>query len=137
MSLKYSSFLNTYVNWTDEEIAVGKKFLKWEEITVNWEDLTLLWEDISILLEVAGVIRGGGSGATYKEYVKNNPWDQSKKQLEKELGEEKTKKFIKLICRVNGIDYEEVAEPNNKIKITTEHIEKVFNEAVKVGIKID
>lgn len=137
MTLKYSSFLNTFVEWSDEEISAGKKFLKWEEINVKWEDLTLLWEDISILLEVAQVFRKGGSGASYKEYVKNNPWDQSKKQLEKELGEEKTKKFIKLICRVNGIDYEKVVEPNNKIKITTDHIEKVFTEAIKVGIKID
>ncbi len=137
MTLKYSSFLNTFVEWSDEEISVGKKFLKWEEINVKWEDLILLWEDISILLEVSEALRKGGSGASYKEYVKNNPWDQSKKQLEKELGEEKTKKFIKLVCRVNGIDYEEVVEPNNKIKITTDHIEKVFNEAIKVGIKID
>ena len=137
MPLKYSSFLNSEVDWSNEEISVGKKYLKWEEINVNWEDLDLLWDEIFILLEVVEAIRKGGSGASYKEYVKNNPWDVTKKQIEEELGEEKTTKFVKLVCRVNGIDYEETIKPNNKIKITTQHLEKVFNEAIKVGIKID
>jgi hypothetical protein len=138
MSLQYSSFLNNYVDWTDEEIAVGKKYLKWEELTVNWEDLNLIWEDISILLEVVETLRKrGGSGGSYKEYMEKNPWDVTKRELKKELGEEKIKKFIKLVCRVNNLEFEEERELKTNIDITVDHLEKVINEATKIGIKID
>jgi hypothetical protein len=90
----------------------------------------MLWEEVAIIKEVGELIRrGGGAGA----YVKGNPWEKTREQL----GEEKTKKFIRIVCNVNGLDYEDVIDPNPKIKVTATHIEKVFTEAVKVGVKID
>ena len=91
MSLKYSKLLNSEVDWSDEEIAAGKKYLKWEELNIKWEDIDLTWDEIFILLEVENIIRGGG-GYGSKEYIDGNPW----KQLKQEIGEEKTKKVIKL-----------------------------------------
>jgi len=108
-----------------------KRYLKWEEINFKWEDLDMLWEDISILEEVGRLIRGGGGG--YSEYVKGNPWEKTKQAL----GEEKTQKFIKIFCRVNGLDYEKVSEPNSGIRVTVEQVEKVFNESSKIGVKIN
>lgn len=137
MPLKYSSFSGSEINWTDEEISVGKKYLKWEELTVKWEDVDLLWDEVFILLEVIQTIRKGGSGSSMKDYMEKNPWDKTKNKIEKELGEEKTKKFIKLICKVNGLDYEKTIEPNSEIKINTTHLERTLNQAVKVGIKVD
>jgi hypothetical protein len=52
MSLKYSELLDSYVNWSNEEILVGKKYLKWEELTIKWDDLDLTWDEVFILLEV-------------------------------------------------------------------------------------
>lgn len=69
--------------------------------------------------------------------MEKNPWDVTKRELKKELGEEKTKRFIKLLCRVNNIEFEEKREIKTKIEITIDHLEKVFNEAKKIGIKID
>ena len=140
MPLKYSSFLNDYVNWTDEEIQAGKKYLKWEEVTVKWENVDLLWEEVFILLEVVQALKkrgSGGSGNTMKEYIQNNPWDRTKEILEDELGKEKTKKFIKLICKVNGLDFEKTVEPNRQIKLTANHVTTTLNEGIKVGIKMD
>jgi hypothetical protein len=103
------------------------KFLyyKWEEVNFTWT--------ISISMGVSrrylNVIRKvGGSSA----YVKGNPWDVTKR----ELGEEKTKRIIKLFCKVNNLDYQEVLEKRDDIKITVEQVEKVINEAIKVGVKI-
>ena len=134
MSLKYSKLLNNYVDWSDEEIAAGKKWLKWEELTINWEDIHLAWDEIFILLEVEGVInRGGGYG--YKEYVDGNPW----KQLRKDIGEEKTKKVIKLFCRVNGVEYQEYGYINEDIKVTAYDFELFVKETISktITVKVD
>ncbi len=55
--------MNSDLNWTDDEISVGKKWLKWEEMTINWENIDLTWDEVFILLEVENIIRrGGGNG---------------------------------------------------------------------------
>ncbi len=101
------------------------EYLKWEDINFTWDNLDMNWE--SILIEVADIIRrGGGADA----YVNGNPWEKTRK----ELGEEKTNKFIKIFCKVNDLEYEKVIEPNSNIKVSVSQIEKVFNE-VKINIK--
>jgi hypothetical protein len=107
-----------------------KVFLEWENVNFTWDNLDMLWEDVAILIEVGEVIKGGGG---LHSYVEGNPWAVTKRQL----GEEKTKKFIKLVCKYNDLDFEEVIEPNSKVRVTVQQIEKVFNEAVKIGVKID
>ena len=109
---------------------ITKVYLEWENTDFTWDQLDMLWEEVAIIKEVGELIRrGGGAGA----YVRGNPWEKTREQL----GEEKTKKFIRIVCNVNGLDYEDVIDPNPKIKVTATHIEKVFTEAVKVGVKID
>jgi hypothetical protein len=134
MSLKYSKLLNSEVDWSDEEIFVGKKYLKWEELTIKWEDIHLNWDELFILLEVENIIKGGG-GYGYKEYVDNNPWSQ----LKKEIGEEKTSKVIKLYCRVNGVDYEQYAIINENIKVSAYDFEIFVRETIdkKISVKIN
>lgn len=131
MSLKYSKLLNNYVDWSDEEITAGEKYLKWEELTIKWEDLHLKWDEIFILLEVENVIkRGGGYG--YKEYVDGNPW----KQLKEDIGEEKTTKVIKLFCRVNGVEYNDHAVINENIKVTAYDFELFVKETISKNIVV-
>lgn len=133
MALRYSSFLDSFVDWTNDEIQAGKKFLKWEELTINWEKVDLLWEEVFILLEVERVIKGGG-GFGYKDYVDNNPW----KQLDKDIGKEKTKKVIKLFCRVNDIEFDETRDidDENQIKVTVNEFERFVQEAISVKIGV-
>jgi len=133
MSLKYSKLLNSELDWSDDEISAGKKYLKWEELTINWEDLDLHWDEVFILLEVENVIRRGG-GYGYKEYVDGNPWSQ----LKQDIGEEKTKKIIKLYCRINGVDYQEHAVVNESIKVAAYDFELFVKETIekKISVKI-
>jgi len=109
---------------------ITKVYLEWENTDFTWDQLDMLWEDVAIIKEVGELIRRGGGSS---DYVRGNPWDKTRR----ELGEEKTKKFIKIVCRVNGLEYEDVIDPNPKIKVTANHIDRVFNESIKVGIKID
>jgi hypothetical protein len=107
-----------------------KVYLEWENVDFTWDNLDMLWEEVAIIQEVGEVIRrAGGSTA----YVKDNPWDVTRQQV----GEEKTKKFIRIVCKINGLEYEDVIDPNPKIKVTANHIDKVLNEAVKIGVKIN
>jgi hypothetical protein len=105
---------------------VQKVYINWEDLNLNWEDINMTWEEIAILTEIQN--RGGSS-----QYYNGNPWKVAKEQL----GEEKAVKFIKLICRINNLEYEKVFDiKTEETKITIGHIEKVFNEGMKIGIKI-
>lgn len=109
-----------------------KRYLLWEEVNITWEQVDMLWEDVSIIIDAFK--KGGSSyGSGLADYIKNNPWDVSKKKL----GEERAKKFIKIVCNINGLDYEEVMEIKDKPKINIKHIEKVYQESLKIGIKLD
>lgn len=133
MQTKHSNLLNNDLNWTDEEIAARKKWLKWEEMTINWEKIELTWDEIFILLEVENIIRGGGSsGNGLKEYIDGNPW----KQVNEKLGTEKTKSLIKVYCKVNGIDYEASRSPMEDIKVTINEFERFVKEAISVKVNI-
>ena len=125
MPIKHSRLLNSYLDWTYSEIEAGKRYIKWEEMTINWEGVNLTWEEVFILLEVTG-----SGGYVSKEYVDGNPWMQTKK----DIGEEKTKTLIKLYCRVKGIDYEETRSPIDDIKVSVNEFERFVKEAVSVKI---
>lgn len=130
MPIKYSPLLNSDLNWTDDEIAAGKKWLKWEEMTINWENVNLTWDEIFILLEVDQLFRKGGGGYAYKDYVDGNPWQQ----VRKDIGDEKTKKLIKVFCRVKGIEYEESRTPMEDIKVSVNEFERFIKEAISVKV---
>lgn len=123
MPIRYSTYVRSNLDWTYTEIEQKKKYLKWEEVSINWEEVNLTWDEVFVILEI-----GGGAG--YKGYVDDNPWQQVKK----DFGEEKAKKIIKVYCRVKGIDYEQVKEPIEDIKITINEFERFVKEAINVKI---
>lgn len=131
MPLVYSPLLGNELNWTDLEYSIGKKWLKWEEMTINWSDVNLTWDEIFLLLEVESVIRGGG-GYGMKEYIEGNPW----KQINKEIGTEKTKKIIKVYCKVNGLEYEDSKTPIDDIKLSVNEFERFIKEAISIKVNI-
>jgi hypothetical protein len=108
-----------------------KYYLDLQEVNTNWEELGINWEDVYILIE-AKQRAGGGGGAPLRDYIQGNPW----KNFRKDLGEEKAEKFIKLFCKINGMDYEEVIKPKSKIKVKVEHFERVFDNVPNIKIRI-
>lgn len=131
MPIKHSTLLNSDLNWTDDEISVGKKWLKWEEVTINWEKIDLTWDEVFILLEVENIIRGG-SGYGMKDYIDGNPW----RKINEKIGVEKTNKLIKVYCRVNGVDYEESRYNMDDIKVSINEFERFIKETVSVKVNI-
>ncbi len=102
--------------------------MNWEDVTDNWESTgDNIWNDIYILSEAKSSIKGSIS-----DYIKGNPWDRFKK----DIGEEKTDRLIKIVCRINNLEYSEVIKPNTSIKIEVKHIERAFSSIPKVKIRI-
>jgi len=108
----------------------NKVYLEWENVDQNWENVFQVWEEVILIQEVAKAI--GGSPGGISDYVRNNPWSKMTEQL----GEEKTKKFIKIFARVNGSEYETVLESKSDLKVTVNQFQKVFDEVEKIGVKI-
>jgi hypothetical protein len=106
-------------------------YLDWQEVNTNWEDLDLDWEDVYIIIE-AKRVAGGGGGSELKEYIKGNPWNKFKR----DLGEEKAEKFIKLFCKINGLNYEELVRPKSKIKVKVQHFNRVFENVPNIKIRM-
>jgi len=132
MPIIHSNLLNSDLNWSEQELSIGKKYLKWEEINLTWDNLHMTWDEIFILIDVVNRFKGGGGGYSYKEYVDGNPW----KQVRENFSEEDTNKVIKIYCRVNGIDYEQVKEPINEIKVSVNEFERFINEAIDIKVKL-
>ena len=109
-------------------MAKTQIYLKWEEVNFLWENVDMVWE--SVLVEVDQAVRRGGGG--YSAYVEGNPWAK----LKKDIGEEKTKKVIKLYCKINGIDYEEIAEKNENLKVTASQFETFVKEGISIKVDI-
>lgn len=124
------------LSWSDAEYSAGKKYLRWEEMVLDWEQVDLTWEEVFILLEVFRKIKGGGGMGSpyradgYQKYIEGNPW----MRVKKDIGEEATKKLIKVYCRVKGIDYEESRSPIEDIKVTINDLERFVSEAVSVKV---
>lgn len=128
----FSSLLNTLIEWTDEEISNGKKFLDWNEITIHWENINLHWEDIFILLE-----RKGGGGASpqrrevnLKEYIDGNPW----RKLRENESDEKIEKVIKVLCKINNIEYTSILENKENIRVI---VNDFVRKSQEIKIKIN
>ena len=99
---------------------------KWNTANFAWNDGTpfpnqtkspFTWDDVALLEEVVDVIRGGGS---YQEVFKDK---------------EKKKKFIKLICQVQGVEYIETKEVHD-YQIRIQDVEMVIKEVLGIDIKV-
>jgi len=101
-------------NWDAVNPTDGKIYPPNEIVTG-----TNLWDDCALIIELIEVVKGGGSPEIYFQKEK-----------------EKKKKFIKLLCKVEGVEYKETKEVlNRQIRITD--VKLVAKELLGIDIKID
>jgi len=88
---------------------------KWNTANFAWNNNPYTWDDVALVQEV---VQAGGA---YQEVFKD---------------EKKKKKFIKLICKVEGIEYKETKEiKKRQIRITD--VALVAKEVLGVDIKVE
>lgn len=118
-----------------------KVFINWKDLNFKWSEIKrgsefMIWSDIALIEEVEQIFRKGGTPFydkdAYQKWVENNPW----KKISKQLGEEKTEKFIKIFCSVNGLDYERMRRKRNEIKVNVNQFDRVF-DSVKINVKVN
>ena len=115
--------------------------IKWEDADFKWniappsEDyktgftassFPFTWDDIALVGEVVEEVQASGGGATDIAYNVN--------QLELE----KKKRFIKLVCKVKGIEtYSGQKTIRDDINITADDIELVVKEVLGIDLKVE
>jgi len=88
---------------------------KWNTANFAWNNNPYTWDDVALVQEV---VQAGGA---YQEVFKD---------------EKKKKKFIKLICKVEGVEYKETKEiKKRQIRITD--VALVAKEVLGVDIKVE
>jgi len=93
--------------------------IKWEDANFTWDQNTFTWDDVFLIQGIADVFAGGEDPTAY---LNKNP--------------EKKKKFIKILCKVQGTTYEEKKEYKD-IKIKTKEIELVIKEVLGINVNIN
>lgn len=94
----------------------------WNNANFAWNNNPYTWEDCALVEELAGALGGHGTAGVHKE-------------VQKVLKDkEKKKRFIKLLCKVKGVEHEEQKEIKN-FKIVISDVELVVNEVMS-SVKI-
>ncbi len=89
----------------------------WNNANFAWNNNPYTWDDCALVEEL--VAAGGHGAAAVHKVLKDK---------------EKKKRFIKLLCKVKGVEYEEQKEINN-YKIVISDVELVVNEVMS-SVKI-
>jgi len=100
---------------------------QWGNANFSWESNPFpnqsknpfTWDDCALITEVIGAL---GGGYTPDDYFNKHP--------------EKKKKFIKLLCKVEGKEYKETKEVLNR-KIRISDVSLVAKEVLGINIKVE
>ena len=96
--------------------------ITWENANINWDSNPHTWDDVKFLEEIA---TGVASGEEILSVVE---------KLEKE----KKKRFIKLVCKVKGIEtYSGQKTIRDDIEITAEDCEMVIKEVLGIDLTVE
>ena len=94
---------------------------QWNAANFKWNENIYTWDDCALIIDIVTSLGGGGSGPGYDNLIP----DKKKK-----------KKFIKLLCKVQGVDYEKNKEILDT-RIFIKDIKMVAEAVLGVSIKID
>jgi hypothetical protein len=96
--------------------------IKWEDANFKWSDNPHKWDDVQLVEEVVDVIQANGGIVDAIH----------------QLSPEKKKRFIKLICKVKGIEtYSGQKTIRDDIKVDAKDIELVVKEVLGIDLTVE
>lgn len=95
--------------------------IKWEEGNIQWDSNPYIWNDVCTLLQAVSAIG----------YTKLEEFNE----ITRKYTQKDKKKLVKLVCKINGIDYEDSKWQMSARKITATQIKIAVLKVT--GIKID
>jgi len=94
--------------------------IKWEGADFKWNDNPYKWDEVELVEEV---VAAGGAGIV---------------AAVKQLDPEKKKRFIRLICKVKGIEtYSGQKTIHDDIEVSVEDCELVIKEVLGIGLTVE
>jgi hypothetical protein len=107
-----------------------KIYLKWEDNVIIWDDTLsygayhFTWDQVWIVQQAQQAVGGGG-------------WSprQQFERIREKLPEEEVKKFIKVVCEVNGRIYSEKKYKQVEAQLTVDDIKKTFDTVLRVKVE--
>jgi hypothetical protein len=105
-----------------------KKLLAWKESDFLWNKNQYTWKDVAIVKKIADALTNG-SGA-----VVISP--DTFKDLEDKINKEELDTFIKVVCKVNGLEHNEVKKRKEKPQITLSEVKKTIEEVLSIKITL-
>jgi len=103
--------------------------VKWNEAQCYWDTTSMLWDYARLhacveIEEALTVASGGGTG----EFILYVPFEKPKPL--------KKKRYIKLTCRVESVNYMETKEKRDNIKVTPKDVDMLIKESlIKLEVK--
>jgi hypothetical protein len=111
-----------YKGWPgfpDEDYIFGS-YVKWEDAKFNWDENPYTWDEVRYVI----ILTSGKSSSQVYDTLKKD--------------KEERKRFIKLVCKVKGIEtYSGKKTIDEDIAITVEDIKLVVKEVLKVDLMVE
>ena len=96
--------------------------IKWEDANFKWSDNPYKWDDVQLVEEVVDEIQTNGGIADAIQ----------------QLSPEKKKRFIKLICKVKGIEtYSGQKTIRDDIEVDAKDVELVVKEVLGIDLTVE
>lgn len=105
-----------------------KKLLTWKESDFLWKKNWYTWKDVATVKKIADALTND-SGA-----VVITP--DAFKDLEDRINQEELESFIKVVCKVNGLEHSEVKKRKEKPQITLSEVKKTIEEVLSIKITL-
>ena len=99
--------------------------IEWSCANFIWGSSEYTWGDVQLVVEVAEVVKKAqaGGGVGLDEWL--------------EPQQEKKRRLIKLICKVNGVSYRMQKEKREKINITTKDIDLLVEKVLGINVSVE
>ena len=113
-----------------------KIWLAWNQTQypINWSSNPYTWEEVAIVIEVGNQFGYAWSEPSRK--FNQGITGPSIKDLEDKLPKDKLEFFIKVVCKVNDLNYEDTKMRKTKPQVSVEEITKTFEEIHKVRVSL-
>ena len=96
--------------------------IKWEDADFKWNDNPYKWDEVQLVEEVVDAIEANGGIADAIQ----------------QLSPEKKKRFIKLICKVKGIEtYSGQKTIRDDIEVDAKDVELVVKEVLGIDLTVE
>jgi hypothetical protein len=102
---------------------MSKQCFTWSQMAEEWDSANYIWSDVCILISAGG---GGAAGFFEGSHKYIPPAEVAKDRLTKK----EYKRFIEIVCNVNGISSKERKERKDKgeIEVTLSEITRTYEE---------